>query len=377
MWIWVLSRSNGGNLNSIASQSHRYGIRTLYIKSSDGSGMWSQFNSTVVSTLHSQRLKVCAWQFVYGNHPTLEAQVGAAAVHRGADCLVIDAEGQYEGKYRAAQTYINQLRRSIGANYPVALAGFPYVDYHPAFPYSVFLGPGGAQYNVPQMYWRDIGTSVDNVYAHTYFYNRLYQRPIYPLGQVYNSPPARQLVRFRQFLGLYGAHGVSWWDWQEARGYTWPAISQGISPLTNAAAVGGEASIHKGSAGDLVIWAQEHLRAAGENVKVDGGYGTRTVAAVENFQSTHGLPVDGVIGPQTWSALLQYRPASVSFGHTSRNASKAARMAAGGRLTQAAVAATDDSGAPASGSGSTPAPASALLPARANELRGAPGAGSA
>ena len=53
----------------------------------------------------------------------------------------------------------------------MALAGFPYVDYHPGFPYSVFLGPGGAQYNAPQMYWVDIGTSVNTVYAHTYAYN--------------------------------------------------------------------------------------------------------------------------------------------------------------------------------------------------------------
>jgi hypothetical protein len=376
MWIWVLSKSNGGNLSAIASQSHRNGIQTLYIKSSDGSGMWSQFSSQVVQTFHSQGIGVCAWQFVYGNHPTLEAQAGANAVHRGADCLVIDAEGQYEHKYASAHTYITRLRQSIGASFPVALAGFPYVDYHPAFPYSVFLGPGGAQYSIPQMYWRDIGTSVDTVFAHTYFYNRLYQRPIYPLGQVYNSPPAKQLVRFRQFLGVYGAGGVSWWDWQEARGYTWPAISQRIGQLTNVAAVGGEASIHKGSAGDLVIWAQEHLLAAGENVAVDGGYGARTVAAVEDFQSTHGLFPDGVIGAQTWSALLRYRPVSVNWGHISRKTSNVARMAAGGRVTQAAVAAADSPGAPSSSAGVTPAPASSLLPAKGNELGGSPGAGS-
>jgi hypothetical protein len=376
MWIWVLSASNGGNLSSIAAQSHRNGIQTLYVKSSDGSGMWSQFSSQVVQTFHSQGMRVCAWQFVYGNHPTLEAQAGATAVHRGADCLVIDAESQYEHKYASAHTYITRLRQLIGTNFPVALAGFPYVDYHPAFPYSVFLGPGGAQYSVPQMYWRDIGTSVDAVFAHTYFYNRLYQRPIYPLGQVYNSPPAKQLARFRQFLGIYGAAGVSWWDWQEARGYTWPAISQQVAPLTNVAAVGGEASIHKGSAGDLVIWAQEHLLAAGENVAVDGGYGARTVAAVEDFQTTHGLFPDGTIGAQTWSALMGYRPVTVNWGHTSRKTSNLARMAAGGRLTQAAVAAADSTGAPAPSAGVTPAPASSLLAAKGNELGRSPGAGS-
>jgi hypothetical protein len=49
MWIWVLSTSSGGNLSSLASRAHRYGIGTLYIKSSDGTGMWSQFNSGVSS----------------------------------------------------------------------------------------------------------------------------------------------------------------------------------------------------------------------------------------------------------------------------------------------------------------------------------------
>ena len=41
-----------------------------------------------------------------------------------ADCLLIDAESEYEGKYIAAQTYIQRLRKLIGANFPVALAGF-------------------------------------------------------------------------------------------------------------------------------------------------------------------------------------------------------------------------------------------------------------
>jgi hypothetical protein len=256
----------------------------------------------------------------------------------------------------------------------VALAGFPYVDYHPAFPYSVFLGPGGAQYSVPQMYWRDIGTTVDAVYAHTYFYNRLYLRPIYPLGQVYNSPPTWELVRFRQFLRVYGAGGISWWDWQEASAYTWAAISERIVPLTNVAGVPGDAAIREGSAGDLVVWAQEHLLAAGQNVAVDGGYGPLTVAAVKNFQSIHGLFVDGVIGPQTWSALFRYRPGAVNWGPISRKTRKAARVTAGGRVTEAAVAAMDTAGAPAPTSGVTPAPVSSLLPAKANELGGSPGA---
>ncbi len=376
MWVWILDDSNGGSLSSIITTARRYQVHTLYIKSGDGSSMLAQFNRQVVSTLRGHGINVCAWQFVYGNYPSQEAQVGADAVKDGANCLVIDAEGQYEAKYVQAQTYIRRLRQLIGTSFPLALAGLPYIDYHPAFPYSVFLGPGGAQYNLPQMYWRDIGTSVDQVYAHAYLYNRLYLRPIDPLGQVYGDPPTWQILRFRQFLHVYGAYGVSWWDWQESPQSSWSAISRFVGSLSNAAAVPGYATISKGAAGDLVVWAQEHLLAAGQRVAVDGGYGAQTQAAVESFQLTNGLSADGIIGTQTWAALLRHRPESIRW--TKRERSKAMRTAPGHKITAAEVADADTSAALRGSSRSTaPVPASALLPARANELAGAGAPGSA
>jgi hypothetical protein len=146
MWIWYVSKSNGGNVASIVAQAHAAGVSTLFIKSSDGSSnYWSQFSPQMVAELHANGIKACAWQYVYGTNPAGEANLGAQAAANGADCLVIDAEGEYEGHYAAAQTYINDLRAKIGPAYPLALAAFPYVNYHPSFPYSVFLGPNGAQ----------------------------------------------------------------------------------------------------------------------------------------------------------------------------------------------------------------------------------------
>ena len=174
MWIWITGRSSGGSPSAIGAVARRYGVRAVYVKSSDGQNMWSQFTSSYVGALKSQGLKVCAWQYVYGKKPEVEARLGATAVQRGADCLIIDAESEYEGRYAQAARYIRTLRARIGPGYPLAVAPFPYVDYHPSFPYSVFLGPGAAQYDVPQMYWKAIGTSVDKVFAHTYAYNRLY-----------------------------------------------------------------------------------------------------------------------------------------------------------------------------------------------------------
>jgi hypothetical protein len=359
MWIWELPDVQGGNISSIVALARRYGIGTLMIKSSDGTDQWSQFNRSLVSELHANGIRVCAWQYVYGNHPVTEAYLGAYAVRDGADCLLIDAESEYEGKYVQAETYITRLRQLIGANYPVALAGFPYVDYHPAFPYSVFLGPNGAQYNVPQMYWRDIGVTTDAVFAHTYSYNLVYGRPIYPLGQVYGNPPARQIVRFRELARVYGAGGLSWWDWQEATQSGWTALSRPAGALPGYVPYKTMADVADGAKGDMVVWAQEHLVSAGYPVTISGDFGYHTLLDIESFQGAHGLTPDGIIGPDTWAALLRYRPANVTW-------------VASGKHQSATVAnALVRRGAPIIET----TPQSAALPMRRDEIAGAGGAG--
>ncbi len=352
MWIWYVSQADGGNIAAIIATARRYGIGTLVIKSGDGSGTWSQFSSQLVATLHANGLRVCGWQFVYGNYPAAEAKVGAATVHAGADCLMIDAEGQYEGKYVQAQTYMRTLRASVGAAFPLSLAGLPYVDYHPAFPYSVFLGPGGAQYNAPQMYWADIGVSVDTVFTHTYEFNQIYQRPIFPLGQVSGSPPPAQIRRFRQLSRVYGASGLSWWDWQEAAPQSWSALAQPVGSIADYGATAALATLGRGAQGDVVVWAQEHLRSAGQSLTIDGSYGPATTAAVMSFQRAHSLPAIGRIGPATWQALLRYPPAAVQW------------TAAGARTASAARTGT-----------SAPVPASASLPAKRYEIGRSHGSG--
>jgi hypothetical protein len=314
MWVWYVSRSSGGTPAGIIARARRSRVGTVYVKAGDGSGGWSQFTRSLVSALHAGGLKVCAWQFVYGGAPYKEARVGAAAVAKGADCLIIDAEGQYEGKYASADRYIRKLRSQIGPSFPVSLAGFPYVDYHPGFPYSVFLGPEGAQYNQPQMYWKTIGTSVGKVYAHTYLYNRVFQRPIYPIGQTYSDPPRRQLKRFRRYGVNYGASGVSWWSWQETSGREWGALGRRVGRMTGFQPSLELPLLRRGSKGDLVVWAQEHLIAAGHDVAVDGIFKGQTYNALVAFQQEKGLLADGRIGTDTWRALLDYTPIRLAWG---------------------------------------------------------------
>lgn len=59
-----------------------------------------------------------------------------------------------------------------------------------------------------------------------------------------------------------------------------------------------------GSTGSAVRALQRQLNAHGASLTVDGDFGSATDAAVRSFQSSHGLSVDGVAGPQTWNALV-------------------------------------------------------------------------
>jgi putative peptidoglycan binding protein len=351
MWIWQLPRAQGGNLAAIVRRARASKVKALFIKSADGPvNDWRQFTPSMIAYFKSNGFKVCGWHYVYGRSPAAEAQLSANAIRDGADCLIIDAEAQYEGRYAAADTYMTTLRQLVGDTAPIALAGFPYVDYHPSFPYSVFLRPGGAQYSMPQMYWRAIGTSVDNVFAHTFRWNQPYGRPIFPLGQIWQNPPLAQVRRFRQLASAYGAAGVSWWEWSQAGSRVFKAT--GGQPLAAATPRGVDSvTIGPGSRGDWVVWAQEHLNGAGSLLPVTGYYGSQTQAAVLGFQAAKGLPATGAIDPATWRALLDVQPASTPWASIARRARARSATAASATAT-------------------TGAPASARLPSEGNELAG-------
>ncbi len=314
MWIWYVSKSNGGRVGSIIRKAKSHGVRTLFIKSADGGNVWSQFTPRLVSKFHQAHLKVCGWQFVYGTHPTIEAVAGARAKKAGADCMIIDAESSYEGRYAAASTYMRQLRKRVGHSFSLGLASFPYVDYHPGLPYSVFLGPGGAQQNLPQLYWHAIGTTVPAGFAHTFEFNRIYRRPIEPLGQTYDDPPVRELKQFRRYSKAYKLKGYSWWDWQETKAKGWDAL--GAKHLQRVSGVRrGQLYPTLGHkyAGDLVVWAQEHLNGAGLRVRVSGKLNVETSQALKKFQRRQNIPSSGVLDLATWRKLLGVKPQMVNW----------------------------------------------------------------
>lgn len=351
MWIWYIDSSNGGNLGSIIRQARKAGIGTLYVKSGDGDETWSQFNRNMISRFHRAGIKVCGWQYVYGDRPIAEARVSAAAKRRGADCFVIDAEAEYEGRYAAADWYIRKLRALVGPNFPLGLSSFPYVHYHPGFPYSVFLGPGAATANVPQVYWHTIGDAVRTSLEITWEQNSIYKRSIFPVGQTYEDPSQRELLAFRRFMLNYGT-APSWWSWQETSSAEWATLAKPVSRVPGYRAYSGHVTLEKGNRGDQVVWLQQHLIAAGYSMEPTGIFGGSTYRAVRRFQKSRGLGADGVVGTSTWNRLMRITPVRVRWS-AARNRSRAAGISAVGGNGQPMKA-----------------PLSASLPPVRNELDG-------
>jgi len=75
----------------------------------------------------------------------------------------------------------------------------------------------------------------------------------------------------------------------------------------NVPTIEGLPQLSKGSKGEVVRAAQILLIGRGYtcgSYGADGDFGNATLAAVKNFQRVHNLAVDGIIGAETWAALL-------------------------------------------------------------------------
>jgi hypothetical protein len=62
--------------------------------------------------------------------------------------------------------------------------------------------------------------------------------------------------------------------------------------------------VKQGDQGVEVYAVQHLLQDHGYNLGVDGIFGPQTRARVEDFQAQKGLTQDGIVGPQTWGALI-------------------------------------------------------------------------
>ncbi len=63
-------------------------------------------------------------------------------------------------------------------------------------------------------------------------------------------------------------------------------------------------TVKEGDSGQAVDAVQDELTAHGHTVPVDGQFGAGTTSAVIAFQTAQKLTADGIVGPDTWQALV-------------------------------------------------------------------------
>jgi len=83
-----------------------------------------------------------------------------------------------------------------------------------------------------------------------------------------------------------------------------PTPTPEAKPPSGSGSLANSGTLRKGSSGAAVRELQQALNLRGAGLVVDGDFGSKTEAAVKNFQSTWGLTVDGIVGPQTKTKLF-------------------------------------------------------------------------
>ena len=78
--------------------------------------------------------------------------------------------------------------------------------------------------------------------------------------------------------------------------------------------------VGKGSTGSSVTELQKLLNQNGYSLAEDGVFGSKTLAAVKDYQSKNGLSVDGIAGNQTWGSLTSKNTNSNGANNTNQGA---------------------------------------------------------
>lgn len=262
MYLWIISRVEGGDPAKIAATAKQAGLSHVLIKVAHGSWFynvfwkdakdewhWSAPSTTkgpgnipavdhvpaLVEELRKVGISPWGWHYIFGNQPAAEA---ARSIERvkdlGLDGFVVNAEKEFKFKSMEApaREYMAALRKGL-PNKPIALSTYRYPSYHRPFPFETFLEK--CDLNMPQVYWVQSNNPAYQLRKSMAEYGALsVRRPYFPTGAAYKehgwAATPEQVQEFMEACFAEGLPGFNFWEWRDARqwdgGTLWKPIRE-------------------------------------------------------------------------------------------------------------------------------------------------------
>ncbi|WCK52461.1 S-layer homology domain-containing protein [Aneurinibacillus sp. Ricciae_BoGa-3] len=220
MFIWNAKNLDNGDVNAMIAQAKKLGVTGVIIKFANGSlkgdpvsqGYMAQFKK-YAAPFKAAGFQVGGWIYQYLTDVPGEVDACSQAIQAGADFIVLDAEVELKGK-GAQVAEFGQLLRSKYPDTLLALSSFAIADYHPEVPFAQYNNFVNAM--MPQIYWDDMGWTVDKAFKASIASYQKFGKPIAPTGQSYSTAQPEDIARFVQLSQAAKFTNISWWDWEEA-----------------------------------------------------------------------------------------------------------------------------------------------------------------
>ncbi len=235
-WIESISDCEGGDPQAILRAAQQAGLNHIVVKIADGpqpveteTGL-----SRLVILLQANGIPVLGWHTVYGDDAAEEAQVAIRQVHAlNLDGYVLRAGTAYEqwGKEKAARRFLHDLR--LGLDVPVALSAYRFPNYHPRFPWVVFLEK--CDFHMPPVFWEMAHNAAWQLNESKRQCDALPRaRPYLAVGPAYRArsgwaPREEDVLEFLEAARVLNLTAVSFYEWSACRHalpLLWKAIAE-------------------------------------------------------------------------------------------------------------------------------------------------------
>lgn len=227
-YIWKIPNCEDGDIEKITYTAYRAGLTHVLIKIANGIYDYNYDATTkedliepLANELLKKGIKVWGWHYVFGDLPKDEAKAAIRQIQKlPLEGYVIDAEGDYKGKYTPCRIFMNELRDAL-PDFPMALSSYRYPQYHNDLPWDDFLSK--CDYNMPQVYWEQShnpGEQLEKSLTQFQTYLSTF-RPIIPTGPAYGGsgwyPTSEDILEFMNKAVELNFSGVNFWSWDYCR----------------------------------------------------------------------------------------------------------------------------------------------------------------